>query len=209
MIDERSDSIFLNNLIKKFNLFTENTEDTKMYTENTTDTDYYTFEYNDENKPNVMIKYFIIIINDIVNKITSSNIPTDAYKTILFFIYKYVNFIVKQGSSIVTNLEHLKFFFLSNTDNIKTYNTNNENKAFKCDTPDNCESLTNLPKTYKIKTKVSENSFMDETVNMGNMDNYRLLAILQELSNKNSIITDFATKRQYTFIIRTQSCSAR
>ena len=36
MIDERSDSIFLNNLIKKFNLFTENTEDTKMYTKNTT-----------------------------------------------------------------------------------------------------------------------------------------------------------------------------
>ena len=43
----------------------------------------------------------------------------------LCFIYKFINFIVEQGRGIVTNLEHLKFFFLSRigASAIDTYNS--------------------------------------------------------------------------------------
>ena len=159
--------------------------------------------YDDNENPNVMIKYFLLIVNNIIY--CQENKPgIDTYRAILFFIYKYVNFIVKQGSAIVTNLEHLKFFFLSNTDNIKTYNENNEkqnksNRNFVCESTDNCKDLIETRKTYNVETTVQRTMdgkelTIQEIVNMGQMDNYRLLAILQDLGNQQSIIKNLQPK---------------
>ena len=59
----------------------------------------------------------------ICNSIKNTKLGEDGfYRVMLVFIYKYVKFIVDQGAAIVSNLEHLKFFFLSNTNNIDSYN---------------------------------------------------------------------------------------
>ena len=160
------------------------------------DDDTYTFNYNNDNKPNVMIKYFLKIINYIIKQ---NKEKKDKYGAILFFIYKYVNFIVKQGAAIVTNLEHLKFFFLSNTDNVKDYNKNNPDKAFTYEFDCNktkCSNIINDPKRYTILTNVLEENNkltpqqekmdIDETVNMGQMEEYRLLSILQNLAKQDT-----------------------
>jgi len=154
-------------------------------------TTWFTFEYSDKNKPNVMIKYFIMIMNAVLYNF-QFNIDKNFYGIMLFYIYKYVNFIVKQGEAIVTNLEHLKFFFLSNTDNIGNYNAKcdsekNPEKKFDCSNIETC-ALVNSKKTYNVKTSVAKGKSMNETVNMGQMNDFRLLSILQHLANRNADI---------------------
>jgi hypothetical protein len=154
-------------------------------------TTWFTFEYSDKNKPNVMIKYFIMIMNAVLYNF-QFNIDKNFYGIMLFYIYKYVNFIVKQGEAIVTNLEHLKFFFLSNTDNIGNYNAKcdsekNPKKKFDCSDIKKCD-LVNSKKTYNVKTSVAKGKSMNETVNMGQMNDFRLLSILQHLANRNANI---------------------
>jgi len=173
----------------------------KKYTEK------YVFTYADDKKPNVMIKYFLKIINYIIkagDDVEYNIEEYSKYPIILFFIYKYVNFIVKQGAAIVTNLEHLKFFFLSNTDNVKDYNENNPDKAFtygfdcnkdkvKNKVKNKC-NIINDAKRYTISTNVLEaddtltlkqaKMDIDENVNMGQMEEYRLLSILQDLAKQ-------------------------
>ena len=217
--------------------------------------------YKEKSTSHVMIKYFLLIINNIIY-IKNGEMNKNTYRVILFFIYKYVNFIVKQGSAIVTNLEHLKFFFLSNTDNIKTYNDNfemqddkekqieynkkkeefNLNKIkfenlpnpkqasidkytkdkddfeeyektflenkksqrnFVCKSETECNNLKNDKKIYNVETVVDidENKkpiTISETVDMGMMNNYRLLAILQDLANQNSDINSLKIKQLIT-----------
>ena len=160
--------------------------------------------YNDYGKPNPMIKYFLLIINTIIGNYYYDYNPKkkkqvsdepDLYRIILFFIYKYINFIVKQGSAIVTNLEHLKFFFLSNTDNIDRYNSTYPEKAFVCgDSAENCDSLKKNDIIYFVDTAIGKKQ-IQEKVNIGRMDEYRLLAILQNLANKQSIIKDLKNKK--------------
>ena len=110
----------------------------------------------------------------------------------VFFIYKYINFIVNQGRSIVTNLEHLKFFFLTRTGIINTYNREALEEAVKAGTIDKnksfyssdkeCDSIINKPKEYTKPTSIGTITTIQERVNVGNMTQYGLIDILQQLS---------------------------
>ena len=109
------------------------------------------------------------------------------YRAAVFFIYKYINFIVNQGRSIVTNLEHLKFFFLTRTGLVKDYNDEPDNKSngksFFCNSTDiTCSEIIENPKYYTKLTKVG-NINIDENINIGNMAVFCLIDILQSLSN--------------------------
>ena len=157
----------------------------------------FTFQYANENEPNVMIKYFLLIINNVVH-LKGGKINDIACKIILFYIYKYINFIVRQGEAIVTNLEHLKFFFLSNTDNIGSYNEkcddeNIPNKKFVCNLIEKCDLILK-PKTYTVKTQIADGQFMNERVNMGQMNDFRLLSILQYLAKRETNIQKLPLK---------------
>jgi len=161
---------------------------------------------------NPCIMYIYIIIckllthtntnnSDSPQSASTSDVPTSAinsissfYKVATFFIYKYIKFIVNQGTAIVSTLEHLKFFFLTRTNNIDDYNTKclsnakTQNKAFVF-FDDDKDSLLNNPKTYKYDTNIGDSKNpinIEETVNIGNMKTYGLLDILQDLAG-NSI----------------------
>ncbi len=135
------------------------------------------------------------------------------YKTMLYFVYKYVNFIVDQGAAIVTNLEHLKFFFLSNTNNVGKYNNNQidsdgyiyDEAKYLCESEDSCKNLVTNDRYYIKKTLVSpaevvdgkqlEALYIDEKINMGKMQDFRLLPILQNLANQNYNLSELKTKK--------------
>ncbi len=119
------------------------------------------------------------------------------YRLMLYFVYNYVNFIVKQGAAIVTNLEHLKFFFLSNTNNVGTYNAANKRIGadYSCDGENTCDKLVKNEKIYFKKTPVTPTLEINERINMGQMEEYRLLSILQNLANQNPILENLETKK--------------
>lgn len=129
------------------------------------------------------------------------------YRAAVFFIYKYINFIVNQGRSIVTNLEHLKFFFLTRTGLVKDYNdeeankatnTDSNNKSFFCkETDTKCSEIIEKPKYYTKLTKVG-NINIDEQINIGNMAVFRLIDILQSLSNSPFLKDCLKEKVEYT-----------
>ena len=146
-----------------------------------------------------LIRYFIFIMNNILqNKGSDDNI----YGCLLFFIYKYVNFIVKQGSAIVTTLEHLKFFFLSNTNQIEKYNKNqtDEKKKYSCESEKECKNLLDNSKSYIKKTTIIESSgeregiILEETIDIGKMNEFKLLSILQHLAQQNHILNNLQIK---------------
>jgi hypothetical protein len=94
----------------------------------------YHFSYTKKDNHCELIRYFLIIMNTVLCNLSNTKetylIGMDFYKVMLIFVYKYVKFIVDQGAAIVSNLEHLKFFFLSNTNNIDSYNNSaNANKV--------------------------------------------------------------------------------
>jgi len=153
---------------------------------------------------NPLIKYIYLILNYLYkqsytnsvqtlnsklskNPEISNALPQLFYRSATFFIYKYINFIVNQGRSIVTNLEHLKFFFLTRTGAIKKYNSDYPSQSFACSTED-CSDLiyssTLNKKEYTKGTKVGESNItIQERINFGNMDVYGLIDILQKLSS--------------------------
>ena len=170
--------------------------DLKNYINSGKSKDQYVYIPTEKNKSkqhHPLIKYFLIIMNTIID----SGVNTEAfYGILIFYIYKYINFIVKQGSAIVTNLEHLKFFFLSNTNNVEKYNNNknaDNSKKYLCE-ENQCNDLIDKPYTYITNTKITDTVNLDETINMGNMGKYRLLSILQSLANQNSNLDQLATK---------------
>ena len=147
---------------------------------------------------NPLIKYIYLILNYLYRKTThikvidifdklvknpeiNNALPQLFYRSATFFIYKYINFIVNQGRSIVTNLEHLKFFFLSRTGEIKTYNTKNPKKSFNWNTPD--KNIIAQPNIYYNEPTIIGQINIDERINLGNMQIYGLIDILQELSS--------------------------
>jgi hypothetical protein len=80
----------------------------------------------------IMIKYFMILLCYVLSK-TDGKLSTDEKKDkktveyfglcmVLIFTYKFINFIIEQGESIMTTLEHLKYYFLFNMDRIEDYN---------------------------------------------------------------------------------------
>ena len=155
---------------------------------------------------NPLVKCLYLIINFIINQVkTNSKISSigtikDAdqlvYRASNFFIYKFINFIVKQGRGIVTNLEHLKYFFLSRVGGIPNYNQQNPEKALSWtatgkDDKEARENMITKPKIYKVETPIKASSssapiLMQERVNMGELETYKLLSILQKLSNNTS-----------------------
>ena len=121
----------------------------------------------------------------------------------VFFIYKYIKFIVDQGRAIVTNLEHLKFFFLSRSGQIADYNEKNKDKAFtikdETNAKDTPTSILETDRYYTTATSISlhttksnvaikktiTNKTIEEKINIGKMIFYRLLYILQKLARSN------------------------
>ena len=167
------------------------------------------FKYTDSENECVMIKYIVGIINILSNS-KSSTTSAEIIDILLIFIYKYVDFIVKQGEAIVTTLEHLKFFFLTNTANIDDYNKNplgnydpstinkKENARFNgnpkrigkmiSDTELTSEEKKDLTYTIKTQIKLDNDSkiTLDENVFIGNMKTYKLLGILQKLAGRDT-----------------------
>jgi hypothetical protein len=171
------------------------------------------YDYNFENNTNYikdkkniyfsnpMIKYIYIILNylftiylrktsKIAHEMESKTKPAIydyIYRAATFFIYKYIKYIVNQGKGIVTNLEHLKFFFLSRTYAINDYNKNcletakEKDKAFVFNDGQK-DALIQQPKYYKFSVKITDTVQLDETVNIGNMYQYKLLTVLQDLA---------------------------
>ena len=167
---------------------------------------------------NPLIKYIYLILNYLYRQCYTTNLqslrsklsknpeilhalPQLFYRSATFFIYKYINFIVNQGRSIVTNLEHLKFFFLTRTGAIKKYNSDYPTQSFICNEA-NCNDLINSSllnkKEYTKPTKIGKPQRFDEAkqklvgiaqteiqerINFGNMDVYGLIDILQKLSS--------------------------
>jgi hypothetical protein len=139
-----------------------------------------------EGKKHPMIKYFIILINLLIINET----PYDDFIGItIILIYKYVSFIVDQGAAIVTNLEHLKFFFLSNTDNVEKYNSNPktlENQKYVCESTTECKNLLDNPRSYSVETNIGKGISLYESINLGQMKEFKLLPILQDLAKQES-----------------------
>ena len=162
--------------------------------------EFYEFHLKIDNNKNCIsptIKYFLIFMVSIFKGYIGSTIDKDTYASLLIFVYKYVNFIVEQGKSIVTSLEHLKYFFLANTNQIDIYNNkvNNKEKAMTYNpTAEQKKDIKNKatdtilvnPRTYKIPTNIGDDIMIDEIVNCGQMIKYKLLAQLQTLAHRNT-----------------------
>jgi hypothetical protein len=154
---------------------------------------------------NSIIKYIYAILNylyTIINRReeheikhtdqTLITVKQQVFRAATLFIYKYIKLIVNQGKGIVTNLEHLKFFFLSRTFALDRYNINctgdKKDRAFICESKGDgedkkiCKSLKTDKKEYTLKIKITEGVDINETVNIGEMNKYKLLSILQDLS---------------------------
>jgi hypothetical protein len=95
----------------------------------------------------------------------------------VYFIYKYIKFIVNQGSGIMTTLEHLKFFFLSRAGKIEKYNNNHESDKQKQFTIEDDKDIFNNEETYTNKE-----GEIEEKINIGQMKKYGLISILQSLA---------------------------
>ena len=160
---------------------------------------------------NPIIKYIYIILNYLftINLRVNHTVRDDHKRNLLnlincaatFFIYKYIKYIVNQGKGIVTNLEHLKFFFLSRTYAINDYNKNclknnnnkDKDKAFVFNEGQK-DALIKQPKYYKFSVKITDTVLLDETVNIGNMYQYKLLTVLQDLAG--SVDTNMLQEKQ-------------
>jgi len=190
------------NELYDFRVLVDDSEDTIAKKLNNKYNSFYRYKYSTKNGKEVdhpLIRYFIFIMNNILqNKGSDDNI----YGCLLFFIYKYVNFIVKQGSAIVTTLEHLKFFFLSNTNQIEKYNKNqtDEKKKYSCESEKECKNLLDNSKSYIKKTTIIESSgeregiVLEETIDIGKMNEFKLLSILQHLAQQNHILNNLQIK---------------
>ena len=178
----------------------------------------YKFEDNANQDTNVMILLFMYLLNNVL----STNVTHENYKSqktedtknmwniLIIYVYKYVKFIIDQGTAIITTLEHLKYFFLSNINKIEEYNKN-KNTAMTLYTTDtgNINTNTSILTTERIyttptKIKVKKTQpggatstdiiILNERVNCGNMISYRLLSILQKLKNATTDLEQYKYK---------------
>ena len=128
------------------------------------------------------------------------------YRASVYFIYKYIKFIVNQGSAIVTTLEHLKFFFLTSANQIENYNKqalsnkDTEGKSFTINNPSNkMSSILTSDQTYVIPTEITKVGgkpiIIAEEINIGNMNRYGLLPILQHLAGNQTDIFQLNMKK--------------
>jgi hypothetical protein len=202
----------------------ENKDNTKIYFINE-----YTYEitnFINKNKTtkyspvyfaNPLVKYIYFILNYLkyvyyankkfnpfgnLDNMMKSMLEQVKIRASVFFIYKYINFIVNQGRSIVSNLEHLKFFFLTRTGIINSYNEQavkeaeqnakpEINKSFYC-SDNSCSTIISKTKEYTKPTNVGTIT-IQERINVGNMQQYGLIDILQKLS-ESPLLSDCACK---------------
>jgi len=143
---------------------------------------------------------------------------TDIYDNIyrriaVFYIYKYISFICEQGRSIMTNLEHLKFYFLSRTNGLSTYNkqcdevenqiveiskkqtkTEEEKaqlkqlrrkmgKAFYCTAIDNCDNLKTGNLEYFYDTPYSKDKSVINMQERVNIGQMKTMRLLDILQD--------------------------
>ena len=169
-----------------------------------------------DNKTHPMIKYFILILTIILRNLTDARTEDEIYGAIIFVIFKYVNFLVLQGADIVTTLEHLKFFFLSNTDNIGKYSNDDTSRGYGIQVQAHSENGAAAAKsgnTDEIRKKLQQ-TFLDnknpkkyfkdfdlgdgivlkERVIMGNMKQFKLLQVLQDLSGQPTTLENLGIK---------------
>ena len=197
--------------------------------QNLTSTETYTFANYEGKETNVMILLFMYLLYNAtskyeahnrteINKEISTTQTINIYRILIIYVYKYVKFIIDQGSAIVTTLEHLKYFFLSNINKIDEYNRieteRHTGKAMTLyDTLPSHIKNTNLqtqnsilnteriyitPTTLKISDDAqSKTIVLQERVNCGNMSYYKLLSILQKLKNEKADLTEY-TKNDIT-----------
>ena len=144
------------------------------------------------------------------------------YRASVYFIYKYINFIVNQGSAIVTTLEHLKFFFLTSANQIESYNKKElkdkrftihadfvQNNKFHIIDKSSKSNIFESEQKYVIKSKKIG---ICEEINIGNMNKYGLLPILQYLAGNETdifeldmkILKDISEINEYTPDLLTQ-----
>lgn len=152
----------------------DNAKSFKNFQANKPSQEYY-IQFKD-NKKNPMIIYFIKLLTLILQNAKESDYDS-VLGAVVIIIYKYVSFICEQGSAISTTLEHLKYFFLSNTPNngLANYNASHPNQAFNGD-------FQTKPKFYQIETDIGNNIILQENVNMGETNSYGLLKILQDFN---------------------------
>ena len=193
-IDYLIDSIDEKNLLNIFNITLKSPKISEIFLDKK-------FLEKKKYYANPLIKYIDLIL-EYIEYNSKNRSKTEKYDDIManmeeqvkirasvFFIYKYINFIVNQGRSIVTNLEHLKFFFLTRTGIINTYNsealeeagTSDKNKSFYSSDAE-CKSIKDKPKEYTKPTSIGTITTIHERVNVGNMTQYGLIDILQQLS---------------------------
>jgi len=135
------------------------------------------------------------------------------YRASVYFIYKYIQFIVKQGDAIVTTLEHLKFFFLTKAGQIVNYNEKclkekitpftidenlliKDNNIYKFNSKKTENNIFNGNMIYEIVPKESDTDIVsiNEKINIGNMDKYGLIQILQYLAGNETDIFNLNIK---------------
>ena len=109
----------------------------------------------------------------------------------VYFIYKYIKFIVNQGSGIMTTLEHLKFFFLSRAGKIEKYNNNHESDKQKQFTIEGDKDIFNKEETYTNKE-----GEIEEKINIGEMEKYGLISILQSLAGDETNLKAISEKEK-------------
>ena len=117
---------------------------------------------------NPLVKYLILILSYIEAKTKGQqNNDKLKYRSSVFIMYKYIQFIVKQGSTIVTTLEHLKFFFLSKAKGLEEYNATHKGK-FICSVEGGCKNLlesqeNNENNSYIVDTSITYTPNPDDT----------------------------------------------
>ena len=178
---------------------------------------FYKFEHLTNQPQNLMILLFMYLLGHSMYHCKTPTQKTDEhnsneymYRILIIYVYKYVKFIIDQGSAIVTTLEHLKYFFLSNINKIDEYNTNNTEQAMilydSNDTTQKTSILTTdriyttpTTLTFTNKEQIQKTITLNERVNFGNMSDYKLLSILQKLSNASTKLGDYINETTSTF----------
>jgi len=170
---------------------------------------YDTTDTPDTQHTHVMILLFMYLMSHVTRHERTNNIKL--YRILIIYVYKYVKFIIDQGSAIVTTLEHLKYFFLSNINKIDDYNIKNVDKSMTLYKDNGKNNILTMERIYTISTKLFIGTdtpiILKERVNCGNMIKYRLLSMLQGLANPDTNLLDYVNEKDRTFNLQQTTAS--
>ncbi len=140
-----------------------------------------------DSSEDMLLKKRLININDGGFKDSKKAINISIIVLILGVISHYVNIIVNQGKGIVTTLEHLKYFFLYNTaehQKLKDYNEAEKAKKEK----ESSKLLKYLSGVDKKGYTITSGDGMEEFVQTGFMDKYKILELLCKYATKDETL---------------------